>query len=58
MRPSAQIRFRIETDVSWTEDGWHIDDIVIRAYSGLPPGLLFGDGFETGDTSDWDVVTP
>ena len=54
----ARIRFRIDTDVSVTEDGWHIDDIVIRGFDEPPPGLIFRDDFETGDTSSWDTVAP
>ncbi len=34
----ARVRFRIDTDVSITEDGWHIDDIVIRGFDDPPPG--------------------
>jgi len=54
----ARIRFRIETDGSITEDGWHIDDIVVRGFDDPPPGLLFRDGFETADTAGWDFVAP
>ena len=55
---TARIRFRIDTDVSLTEDGWHIDDIVIRGFDEPPPWQLFSDSFENGDTSAWSVVTP
>ncbi len=54
----ARVRFRIDTDVSITEDGWHIDDIVIRGFAEPPPGLVFRDRFETGDTSAWSAVVP
>jgi hypothetical protein len=53
---NARIRFRIDTDVSVTEDGWHIDDIVIRGFDEQPPGVLFRNGFETGDASMWSAV--
>jgi len=56
--PNARVRFRIDTDVSVTEDGWHIDDIVVRGYEDLPPGLMFRDGFEGGDASAWSEVSP
>ena len=56
--PYARVRFRIDTDVSITEDGWHIDDIVIRGFEELPPGLLFRDRFESGDLSAWSSTTP
>jgi hypothetical protein len=54
----ARIRFRIDTDFVVTEDGWHIDDIVIRGFDDLPPGLLFRDSFESGDTTAWGTSTP
>ncbi len=53
---NARIRFRIDTDVSVTEDGWHIDDIVIRGFDDPPPGLVFHDRFESGSTSAWGAV--
>jgi len=28
---SAQIRFRLDTDISVTDDGWYVDDVVLRA---------------------------
>jgi len=52
----ARIRFRIDTDVSITEDGWHIDDIVIRGFDDPPPGLIFRDRFESGTTSAWSPM--
>jgi len=55
---TAQIRFRIDTDVSLTEDGWHIDDIVVRGFDDPPPGHVFRDRFESGDTSAWSVAMP
>ena len=55
---NARIRFRIETDSSVTEDGWHIDDIVIRGFDDSPPGLIFRDSFESNDTSTWSTVVP
>jgi murein tripeptide amidase MpaA len=54
----ARVRFRIDTDVSITEDGWHIDDIVIRGFDDPPPGLIFYDYFESGDTSTWSTNSP
>ncbi len=54
----ARIRFRIDTDFVVTEDGWHVDDIVIRGFDQLPAGLLFRDTFESGDVSAWTATTP
>lgn len=52
----AQVRFRLDTDVNTNDDGWHVDDITIRGTSTDQP--LFTDGFETSDTSGWDVTNP
>lgn len=52
----ARVRFRLDTDVNTTDDGWHVDDITVRGTAIDPP--LFTDGFERGDTSGWDVTTP
>jgi hypothetical protein len=52
----ARIRFRLTSD-SWgiEGDGWHIDDIVLRA-AFTPP--LFADDFELGNTSRWSSTVP
>jgi len=56
---AARIRFRLETDYSVTADGWHIDDIVVRAGGGGGgTSWLFSDGFETGDVSAWSGTSP
>ena len=52
--PNAQIRFRVDTDVGVTADGWHVDDIRLEAAS---LALIFADGFEGGDTSSWSSTT-
>ncbi len=49
----AMIRFRFESDVSQTKDGWHVDDITLRGTS-IQSQMLFGDDFETGNTSQWN----
>jgi hypothetical protein len=52
---NAHIRFRLITDVSLTHDGWHVDDVEVRA-SGpqcRAGDLIFADGFETSDISAW-----
>jgi hypothetical protein len=56
--PNARFRFRIDTDGFVTEDGWHIDDIVLSGATSPPPGLLFRDGFESGDTMAWGSTSP
>jgi hypothetical protein len=52
--PDARIRFRLDTDVSITQDGWHIDDIVIL---GFDDPLIFSDNFESGDTAGWGATS-
>ncbi|HSM50040.1 MAG TPA: M14 family zinc carboxypeptidase, partial [Thermoanaerobaculia bacterium] len=56
---TAQVRFRLTSDVSEVRDGWYVDDIVLRA--AVDPELLaaiFADGFESGGTGPWDAVAP
>jgi hypothetical protein len=55
---AARIRFRLETDGSVTRDGWHLDDIVIRALGQELLPDIFADGFESGDTSAWSTTVP
>jgi hypothetical protein len=51
---TVQFRFRSTTDSSVSHPGWWVDDVVVRYCS----SLIFGDGFETGDTSAWSLVQP
>lgn len=51
----ARFRFRITTDVNTQLDGWHVDDIELRA---LLPHPLFADAFESGGTTHWSLRTP
>ncbi len=56
----VRLRFRLETDVSVTGDGWHLDDVVLAG--GSPgcarPAPIFADDFESGDLSAWSSVVP
>ncbi len=53
---SARIRFRMDAD-SWIEDdGWYVDDVVVRGVDEGLLGPLFGDGFESGDAGAWSSV--
>ncbi len=54
--PAAQIRFRLDADGYLTDDGWHVDDIVVRGTA--VDTSLFLDGFESGDTSAWSDAFP
>jgi len=54
----ARIRFRLETDGSWTEDGWYVDDIILRGAGPLPTPEVFLDGFDSGDTGNWSQTLP
>lgn len=51
----ARFRFRITTDVNTQLDGWHVDDIELRA---LLPHPLFADAFESGGTTHWSERAP
>ena len=51
----ARFRFRISTDGNTQMDGWHLDDIELRA---VAPHALFADGFESGGTGHWSARTP
>jgi len=53
------LRFRLATDTSASREGWYVDDVrVITPSECFDNTSLFRDGFESGDTSAWDVVSP
>ncbi len=54
---TARFRFRVDTDGSVTEDGWHVDDVRLEA-AAANISLIFTDGFESGDTASWSSATP
>jgi len=51
------IRFRLGCDSTVGDDGWYVDNILLRTTvdARLP---VFSDGFESGDTSAWSVSSP
>ncbi|HEX4954557.1 MAG TPA: M14 family zinc carboxypeptidase [Thermoanaerobaculia bacterium] len=55
---NARVRFRLTSDGSVVEDGWHLDDVELKAVLLNPPQLIFADGFESGDTSGWTATLP
>lgn len=55
---SARVRFRLETDSWVTADGWHLDDIALRAGGGGSASYVFADGFESGSTTAWSSSVP
>lgn len=55
---AARLRFRLETDYYLTEDGWYLDDIILRGAGPLPTPEIFLDGFESGDTTPWSLTFP
>jgi len=56
---SVKLRFRMATDSSLSREGWYIDDVrVITPSDCVGDGGIFSDGFESGDTSLWDMVRP
>jgi hypothetical protein len=58
-QPNARLRFRLESDVSITRDGWHVDDIRLRSAPATPNlTSIFTDGFEAGDLDAWSARFP
>lgn len=56
---NARIRFRLSSDFSVTEDGWHVDDILLRSAPAAPSlTSIFTDGFEAGDFGAWTSHAP
>jgi carboxypeptidase T len=53
----ARIRFRLLSDGFLAFDGWHLDDIALRAVL-PPPTVLFSDGFESGTLTLWSGSVP
>ncbi len=47
-------RWRFGADGSIGDTGWYVDDVRIFHPTACGPGLLFADGFESGDVSRWD----
>jgi hypothetical protein len=48
---TVRFRFRLATDSSVDHPGWWIDDVIVQSCGDV--GAIFGDGFESGDTSAW-----
>lgn len=57
-RSQVRLRFRLDSDSFTVADGWHLDDIQLRALAVEIPGSLFFDGFESGDTGSWSAGLP
>lgn len=54
--PTAQVRFRLTSDVSFNLDGWYLDDVQLSGYDPeLVGDVIFVDGFESGDVSAWSA---
>lgn len=55
---TVQLRFRLGTDSSVDHPGWDIDDVWVQSCVPYDTnGLIFRDGFESGDTSAWTSST-
>jgi hypothetical protein len=58
------IRWALSTDTSVNGSGWWVDDIAITnvevpsSCEGGASPFVFGDGFESGDTSAWSATLP
>jgi hypothetical protein len=55
---TVQFRFRLGTDSSVSHPGWDIDDVWVQSCVPDDPGLIFTDGFESGDTTLWSNTVP
>ncbi|MCP3963857.1 MAG: hypothetical protein GY719_38970 [bacterium] len=47
---TVQFRWRLGSDSASGGDGWTLDDVVVQS---CDSGLIFTDGFESGDTTAW-----
>ena len=54
---SSQVRVRVRQD-NFGMDYYDVSDADLTIDPGATPGLLFADGFESGDTSAWTVTVP
>ncbi|MEM1179290.1 MAG: choice-of-anchor J domain-containing protein, partial [Acidobacteriota bacterium] len=52
---NARFRFRLATDSSASREGWYIDDVSIAT---CDTSDIFSDGFESGDTTAWQISFP
>ena len=57
---NARIRFRFESDVTITQDGWHVDDVVVRGAGAQCVSVADTDGDGVNDLVDncTDVANP
>ena len=53
---TIMLRLRLGTDSAAGREGWYIDDVVVQGCR--ETGLLFVDGFESGDTFLWSNTHP
>jgi hypothetical protein len=53
------LRFRFSTDSAVSREGWYLDDLAVT-HAQVPgvcvAGLIFQDGFESGDAGAWSLV--
>lgn len=54
---TVAVRFVFGADGSQTGHGWYLDDLRVETTGGVPPALVFADGFETGTLMEWDGAT-
>ncbi len=53
---TVQFRWRLGTDSGAGNEGWYIDDVKLQ--SCFDNSIIFADGFESGDTSQWSSTAP
>jgi bacillolysin len=52
----VRLRFRLASDPLYADYGWFVDDVLI--YRCFPDTLIFADGFEVGDRTEWSLSNP
>jgi choice-of-anchor B domain-containing protein len=55
---AVRLRWTFSTDSGITQEGWYVDDVDVThaQVAGPCAGVLFADGFESGDTAAWTAA--
>jgi bacillopeptidase F (M6 metalloprotease family) len=56
---TVRLRFRFSTNATIADEGWYVDDLAVthaQVPGACEDGLLFRDGFESGDTGAWALA--
>ena len=55
---TVRFRWRLGCDGSVSDVGWWVDDVEVLQGSDCGSSVIFLDGFESGDTSEWSLTLP